>query len=215
MKRTTLAIIMVLSVFTMMAQDETIKVKYQGSSPKIGDFAQAYLSSLPSANELDECDRECLYMYDAMKQAMSRQSKGLPLGKNETLTIDAKNGYLLYEFRHDEKEVSRIEMCYWKESDGKHKLFACVRQFFDNGWYAVGQYDGREFFRYNNASKTMKKISIEEIGVDAIDEESSNMSVLSSISLPRKGKDIEVTWWDKNGECGASPLKWNGRGFNF
>jgi hypothetical protein len=72
-----------------------------------------------------------------------------------------------------------------------------------------------EFFRYNNATKTMKRISTEEIGVDAVSEESGNMGVLSSISLPRKGKDIEVTWWDKNGECGASPLKWNGHGFNF
>ena len=215
MKRTTLAIIMVLSVFTMMAQDETIKVKYQGSSPKIVDFAKAYLSSIPSANEVDDCDQEGLYMYDALKQAMSRQSKNLSLRKKETLTIDKKNGYILYEFRHDEKEVSRIEMCYWNESDGKHKLFAFVRQSFDNGWYVAGQYDDREFYRYNNATKTMKRISKEEIGVDAVDEESSNMNVLSSISLPRKGKDIEVTWWDKNGKCGASPLKWNGRGFNF
>ena len=215
MKRTILAIIMVLSVFTMMAQDETIRVKYQGSNPKIGDFAQAYLSSIPSANEVDECDQEALYMYNAIKRAMARQSTGLPLQEKETLTIDSKNGYILYEFRHDDEDVTRIEMCFWNESDGKHRLFACVRQSFHNGWYIAGQYDDREFFRYNNATKTMKRISNEEIGVNAVDEESSDMGVLSSISLPRMGKDIEVTWWDKNGECGASPLKWNGHGFNF
>ncbi len=215
MKRTTLAITMVLSVFTMMAQDETIRVKYQGSSPKIGDFAKAYLSSIPSADKVDDCDQESVYMYDAMKLAMSRKSKGLPLRKNETLTIDTKNGYILYEFRHGDENMTRIEMCYWNMKDGKHKLFACVRQYFDHGWYTPGQYDDMEFYRYKNASKTMKKISKEEIGVDAVNEESSNMSVLSSISLPRKGKDIEVTWWDKNGECGSSMLKWNGHGFNF
>ena len=55
----------------------------------------------------------------------------------------------------------------------------------------------------------------EEIGFDAVNEEGSNMNVLRSISLPRTGKDIEVTWWDTNGECGASSLKWNGHGFNF
>ena len=215
MKRTTLAIIMLLSVFTMMAQDETIRVKYQGSSPKIGDFAKAYLSSIPSSNEVDDCDQEALYMYDGMKQAMANHSKGRSLSKKETLTIDSKNGYILYEFRHNDKEVTRIEMCYWNMAGGKYKLFACVRQYFDNGWYAEGQYDKRDFYRYNNATKTMKKISKEEIGVDAVDEESSDMSVLSSISLPRKGKDIEVTWWDKNGECGSSMLKWNGHGFKF
>jgi hypothetical protein len=215
MKRTTLAIIMVLSVFTMMAQSETIRVKYQGSSPKIGDFAKAYLSSIPSANELDISDQEWVYMYDAMKLAMSRKNKGLSLRKNETLTIDTKNGYILYEFHHGDEGMTRIEMCYWNMKDSKHKLFACVRQYFDNGWHAAGQYDDMEFYRYNNATKKMKKISKEEIGIDAVFEESSNMNVLSSISLPRKGKDIEVTWWDKNGECGSSMLKWNGNGFNF
>ena len=215
MKRTTLAIIMVLSVFTMMAQDETIRVKYQGSSPKIGDFAKAYLSSIPSSKDVDDCDQEALYMYDAMKQAMSRKSKGLSLPKRETLTIDTKNGYILYEFRHNDVSMTRIEMCYWNMKDGKHKLFACVRQYFDNGWHVAGQYDDMEFYRYNNATKKMKKISKEEIGVDAVFEESSNMNVLSSISLPRKGKDIEVTWWDKNGKCGSSMLKWNGSRFSF
>ena len=206
---------MLLFLVAMMAKDETIRVKYQGSSPKIGDFAKAYLSSIPLSNEVDDCDQEGLYMYDAIKQAMANHSKGRPLRKKETLTIDSKNGYILYEFRHNDEVLTRIEMCYWNMADGKHKLFAFVRQSFDNGWYVAGQYDDREFYRYNNATKTMKRISKEEIGVDAVDEESSNMSVFSSISLPRKGKDIELTWWDKNGECGASPLKWNGRGFNF
>ena len=129
---------------------------------------------------------------------------------NDLDECDVEGMHLLEDFRQN-----RIEMCFWNESDSEHKLFACVRQSFDNGWYVAGQYDGKEFFRYNNATKTMNRVSNEEIGVDAVNEESSNMGVLSSISLPRKGKDIEVTWWDENGECGASPLKWNGHGFNF
>ncbi len=213
MKKTTLAFIMVLSVFTMMAQNETIRVKYQGSSPKIGDFAKAYLSSIPSAKEADDCDQEGLYMYDAMKQAMSRQSKGLPLRKNEKLTIDSKNGYILYEFRYDVEEVSRIEMCYWNMTDGKHKLFACVRQWFVNGIFRCGQYDSRNFYRYSNATKTMRNCSPADIGIDKapIMEDDNYIS----FTLPQTGKDIIVKWWKDNRKLKEKKLKWNGRRFSF
>ena len=214
MKRISIVIIMAFTMLAMFAQEEAIRVDFSGKQPTIRDFLQAYLQSLPDINDLDECDVEGMHLLEDFRLAVLYQGEGIALEPGENLEIDLKNGYVCYEQRH-EGELSRIEMCYWNESDGKHKLFACVRQSFDNGWYVAGQYDDREFFRYNNANKTMKKISIDEIGVDAVDEESSNMNVLSSISLPKKGKDIEVTWWDKNGECGASPLKWNGHGFNF
>ena len=213
MKRTTLTIIMVLSVLTMMAQDETIRVKYQGSSPKIGDFAKAYLSSIPSANEVDDCDQEALYMYDAMKQAMSRKSKGLPLNEKETLTIDTKNGYILYEFHHNDEEVTRIEMCYWNMKDGKHKLFACVRQWFENGIFRCGQYDDRRFYRYNNATKTMRHCYPEDIGIDKAPMMDNDNYI--SFSLPQIGKDIIAKWWNDNIKLKEKKLKWNGHGFNF
>lgn len=214
MKRLSIAIIMVFSMLAMMAQEETIRVDFTGKQPTIRDFLQAYLLSLPDINDLDECDVEGMSLFENFRHAVLYQGEGIALEPSEKLVIDLKNGYACYE-QHHESAVSRIEMCYWNQADGKHKLFACVRQTFDNGWYVAGQYDNMEFFRYNNATKTMKKISYEEIGVDAVNEESSNMNVLRSISLPRTGKDIEVTWWDINGECGASTLKWNGHGFNF
>ena len=214
MKRLSIVVIMAFSMLAMFAQEEAIRVDFTGKQPTIKDFLQAYVQSLPDINDLDECDVEGMQLLEDFRHAVLYQGEGIALEPSEKLQIDLKNGYVCYEQRH-ERELSRIEMCYWNESDGKHKLFACVRQSFDNGWYVAGQYDGMEFFRYNNATKTMKRISTEEIGVDAVSEESGNMGVLSSISLPRKGKDIEVTWWDKNGECGASPLKWNGHGFNF
>ncbi len=205
---------MAFSMLAMFAQEEAIRVDFIGKQPTIRDFLQAYLQSLPDINDLDECDVEGMHLLEDFRHTVLYQGEGIALEPSEKLEIDLKNGYVCYEQRH-EGELSRIEMCYWNESDGKHKLFACVRQTFDNGWYVAGQFDDMEFFRYNNATKTMKGISHEEIGVDAVNEESSNMNVLRSISLPRKGKDIEVTWWDKNGECGASLLKWNGHGFNF
>ena len=201
-------------MLAMFAQEEAIRVDYTGNRPTIKDFLQAYLQSLPDINDLDECDVEGMYLLENLRLAVLYQGEGIALEPNEKLEIDLKNGYACYEKRN-ESSLSRIEMCYWNESDGKHKLFACVRQSFDNGWYMAGQYDGTQFYRYNNATKTMRGISNEEIGIDAVYEESSNMSVLGSISLPRKGKDIQVTWWDNNGECGGTVLKWNGHGFNL
>lgn len=40
-----------------------------------------------------------------------------------TLTVDQKNGFVLYESRQDEY-LTRIELCYWNEADKKHKLIA-------------------------------------------------------------------------------------------
>ena len=205
---------MAFSIFAMFAQEEVIRVEFNGKQPTIRDFMQAYFQSLPDINDLDECDVEGMQLLENFRIAVLYQSEDVALRPTEKLEIDLKNGYACYEQRY-ESVLHRIEMCYWNESDGKHKLFACVRQTFDNGWYSGGQFDGYEFFRYNNATKTMKPISNEEIGVDAAIQESCNMNVLISISLPRKGKDIEVTWWDRNGECGATSLKWNGHGFKF
>ena len=36
-----------------------------------------------------------------------------------------------------------------------------------------------------------------------------------SYALPRTGKDITVTQWDKNGKKTQKTLKWNGSGFSY
>ena len=212
MKNSLLAILMALSVFSMMAQEETILVNYRGASPTISDFAKAYLSSIPASSEVDECDQEGLYMYDAMKRALDRENRGLPMQDNETLIIDSKNGYMLYEFHHDDEEVTRIEMCYWNMAGGKQKLFACVRQWFDNGIYRSGQYDNRDFYRYNNVTKTMRYCSPEDIGINEAYQSDNNYI---SFCLPQTGKDIIVKWWNDNGMTKEKTLKWNGQKFSF
>ena len=72
-------------------------------------------------------------------------------GKNR---IDQKNGFLVYEHKYVE-HLGKIEMCYWNEADGKHKLFACNRWSFENGKPMMGQYDVLCFYRYDNATKKM------------------------------------------------------------
>jgi hypothetical protein len=107
--------------------------------------------------------------------------------------------------------MTRIEMCFWNEADGKHKLFAYNHGFYRDGQYYPGQYDGLTFMRYDNAAKTMKYHS--DAGVQAV-YESKSPSIECSFALPRSGKDIIVTFWDENGKKTQKTLKWNGHGFD-
>ena len=96
-------------------------------------------------------------------------------------------------------------MCYWNESDGKHKLFAYNQWFYENGKPVGGQYDGLTFFRYNNATKKMSWCE-----APGFDVEFHN----TTYTLPRTGKDIIKTKWDDNGGKRQTTLKWNGRRFS-
>ena len=97
-------------------------------------------------------------------------------------------------------------MCYWNEADGKHKLFACSRWSFENGKSILGQYDGLSFYRYDNATKKMSRCNTPGFDVEYLNK---------SYALPRTGKDITVTTWDKNGKKTQKTLKWNGHGFSY
>ncbi len=208
MKRITLTIMIVCCALAMVAQ-ETIRVNYKGAKPNIRDFAWAYLDYLttPCDDEEDECCQEGMYLYNSLIQAIQNQDKGLPLDENETLTIDVKNGYLLYEQRYEESQsFSRIEMCYWNESDGKHKLFALCRLSYIDGKPIVGQYDEFSFYRYDNAKKRMGRCDPPGFDVTYHNK---------SYALPRKGKNIVVTTWNENGTKTQQTLKWNGRRFNY
>ena len=131
MKRLSLAIILACCTLAVAAQEDGFRVNYQGAKPTIKDFAKAYITSL--LNPVDEePEGDGLYMYESIQKAMECQEKGQQLEKNKTLTIDLKNGFLVYEEK-DDYYLYRIEMCYWNEADGKHKLFACSRWSFENG----------------------------------------------------------------------------------
>ena len=207
MKRLSLAIMFVICTLAMTAQD-TIRVNYQGAKPTISDFITAYLT--PTYGEDGECDSEAM---NGIRNAWERHRKGLKQQEGDTFTLDVKNGFAVYEYKYFEGEcefMTRIEMCFWNEADGKHKLFAYNHMFYRDGQYYPGQYDGLTFMRYNNAAKTMKYHS--DAGVQAV-YEAKSPSVECSFALPRSGKDIIVTLWNENGKKTQKTLKWNGHGF--
>ena len=82
----------------------------------------------------------------------------------------------------------------------------CSRWSFENGKAVLGQYDGLSFYRYDNATKKMSRCNTPGFDVEYLNK---------SYALPRTGKDITVTTWDKNGKKTQKTLKWNGHGFSY
>ena len=204
MKRLSLAIVFACCMLAVAAQEDGFRVNYQGAKPTIKDFSKAYISSLLNPED-EEPEGDGLYMYESIQKAMVCQEKVQPLEKDKTLTIDLKNGFLVYEEK-DDYYVNRIEMCYWNETDGKHKLFACSRWSFENGKAILGQYDGLSFYRYDNATKKMSRCNTPGFDVEYLNK---------SYALPRTGKDITVTTWEDNGKKTQKILKWNGHRFSY
>ena len=132
------------------------------------------------------------------------------MGLYDCILNDEKNGYILYESQ-DENNLFRAEMCYWNESDGKHKLIAISIACFTNGRHEPGQYDGLSFLRYNNATKRMADCDAPGFRVRYATD---NLDYIS-YSLPRTGKNITETVWLKNGKTSKRVLKWNGRKFSY
>ena len=203
MRRITLAIILSCLTLSLMAQSG-IKVNYKGSRPTVADFAWAAFPSLNYEDEEESGDRP----WRALENAMKRHSKGLAQEEGEKLIIDSKNGYILFEHVSDEHEdyIFRLEVCYWNESDGKHKLIA----FNDLASYADGKPSISEvsnfvFYRYNNATKRMVRC----------DPPGFEIEYNGVYELPRIGKDIIFTQWNDDGTTKKKILKWNGRHFKF
>ena len=205
MKRLVMAIILAFCTLTLAAQDG-IKVNYQGEKPTISDFAWAFLSTDDGEEELEgEADES----FNAIKQAWIHQREGTPQDEHVTLTIDDKNGFVLYEFRYEES-LLRIEMCYWNESDKKHKLFAYNVGYYSDGEYSPGQFDGIVFCLYDNAKREMTYC--ESPGFEV--EYGTDDGAWVSYDLPRSGKDITVNYWLNEGKT-QKTLKWDGRKFSF
>ena len=204
MKRLSLAIALLCSTMMLSAQ-ETIRVNYQGARPTISDFAWALLSNYVWNEEDDVLDEST----NAAKQAWTKYRKGLPLDEGDKITVDQKNGYAVYESKF-ENDLLRVEMCYWNESDQKHKLVAYNVRCYRDGKYSPGQFDGLTFYRYNNATKKMTEC--EAPGFDVFF--STDDGAWISYDLPRIGKDIIYTEWKDNVKKKQKTLKWNGRRFS-
>ena len=205
MKRIALTILFVCCTLALAAQDG-IKVNYQGEKPTISDFAWAFLSV---DNGEEELEGEADESFNAIKQAWIRHREGLPQEENETLTVDEKNGFVLYEWRYEEN-LLRIEMCFWNESDKKHKLFAYNVGYYSDGKYSPGQFDGIVFCRYDNAKREMTYCESPGFEVEYSTEDGSWVSY----DLPRSGKDITVNYW-LNGKRTQKTLKWDGQKFGY
>ena len=209
MKRLSLAIVFACCTLAVAAQEDGFRVNYQGAKPTIKDFALAYIASLIS--EAEECDEEGMSLYRNLQDAIKCQAKGLPLEANSTLTIDQKNGFLVYEHKHSEY-LSRIEMCYWNEADGKHKLFACNRWSFENGKPMTGQFDVLNFYRYDNATKKMTFVESPGFEVQFGTGDGGDVSY----ELPRAGKNIiKTSYWPNTGKTIKQVLVWDGSKFSI
>lgn len=206
-----LVLLFICSTLAVSAQ-ECIRVKYQGAQPTISDFAWAFLSSNDDDEEEDCVDES----FNAIRAAWDTHSKGLQQEEGVTLTIDQKNGFVVYEYKseyEDVKHLLRIEMCYWNESDGKHKLFAYNVCCFRNGECSPGQFDGLLFYRYDNATKKMTLCNDVGFDVEFGTNDGDDVAYIS-YALPRTGKDIILTTWYKRGKQ-QKTLKWNGRRFTM
>lgn len=205
MKKLVLAIIFAFCTLAVSAQD-AIQVNYTGAKPTISDFAWAFLSV---DNGEDELEGEADESFNAIKQAWIHHRNGTPQDEYVTLSVDDKNGFVLYEWKYEENML-RIEMCYWNESDQKHKMFAYNVSCFQNGKYNPGQFDGLVFCRYDNAKRELTYCEAPGFEV----EYSTDDGAWVSYDLPRSGKDITVNYWRDNKKT-QKTLKWNGHGFDF
>lgn len=200
MKRLTLAIMFVFCTLAMSAQDG-IKVKFQGTSPDIMDFAWSWVTMM-DGNPEDTPDESMT----ALRKSLEYYRTGAAQPAGYTITVDKNAGYILVEQTDEDGEYThRWEMCYWNMADKKHKLFALCTELWQEGMRLnPGQYDGLMFFRYNNATKRMEYVDM------GIEVEYFN----TSYGLPRVGKDITVTKWNDSGKKTTKTLKWTGNGFS-
>ena len=203
MKRILSAIIFSCLTLSLMAQ-KGIPVNCKGTNPTITDFVWAAFPSLNYEDEDESGDRP----WRTLEEAMKRYSKGIPQEKGETLTIDSKNGYILFERSGEEDEdfIFRMEVCYWNESDKKHKLivFNNMASYME-GRPCMTELSGLCFYRYDNATKRMV----------ACDPPGFEIDYSCTYELPRSGKDIVATQWDADGSSKRKVLKWNGRRFSY
>ena len=210
MNRTILTFVFACFALAMAAQTDAIKVKYSGNKPTISDFAWAYLTHETASSTDDNCDA-VNEPARAMKQAWICYQKGTAQYKGVTLSVDQKNGFVVFESKQDD-HILKVEMCYWNEADGKHKLFACnVQSFTTDGKPNPGQFDGLTFYRYTNATKKMDYSF--NMGYDTVLGDNATGSEMLTFALPRSGKNITATIWPQKGKQRTVILKWNGHKF--
>lgn len=205
MKRKLMTLLLTFFTLAMSAQNESIPVKYKGTAPNIGDFLVALLND--SDEDGDACESSFGECHGGIEDAWNRYKQGKAQKKNITFVVDLNNGYILYEDKFGNSKM-RIEICYWNESDNKHKIVATSMAYYTNGKYNPGQYDGISFLRYSNSTK---KLTYDSDFRSKFPYGGENYKI--AYTLPRTGKDIIATSWYKNGTKKQKTIKWKGNGF--
>lgn len=182
-----------------------ITVSFKGASPNIKDFVSTLLS------RRDETDESL----NGLREAWKFFKNGMKQMPGDDLIVDVQNGYVGYvSVDSDENGDNRqvIECTFWNYADRKHKLVAISNDFYLNGKPEAGQYTGITFYKYDNASRTMKWISPDDIG--GITLEAPPGTVVTSHALPRKGKTMTYTYHIPLGKI-EKKLMWNGTHFVY
>lgn len=181
---------------------DDITVSFKGTSPNIKDFVAAFLS------QEDETDESL----NGIKQAWDFYKNGMKQMPGDDLIVDVQNGYVGYESTDtDDDNTYRlvIECCYWNYADKKHKLVAISNDLYRNGKAIAGQYTGITFYKYNNATRKMKVVYGDELGLGF---EAPNGTEATSHALPRQGKTIVFSYYTPSGKRDFR-LTWNGSRF--
>ena len=179
-----------------------IPVSFKGAQPNVKDFVTALL--LPKEEE-DES-------LGGLREAWKFYKNGMKLMPGDDLIVDVQNGYVGFvSVEGDGAETTRlvIECCYWNYADKKHKLVAITNDLFQNGQAVVGQYTGITFYVYDNATRQMKLVYAQDLGINL--EEPSD-SQATSHALPRQGKTIVYTYYTPSGKV-EKRMTWNGSRF--
>jgi hypothetical protein len=182
-----------------------ITVSFKGASPNIKDFVSTLLS------RRDETDESL----NGLREAWKFFKNGMKQMPGDDLIVDVQNGYVGYvSVDSDENGDNRqvIECTFWNYADKKHKLVAISNDSYLNGKPEVGQYTGITFYKYDNASRTMKWISPDDIG--GITLEAPPGTMVTTHALPRKGKTMTYTYHIPLGKI-EKKLTWNGTHFVY
>ena len=174
-----------------------IAVSFKGTQPNVKDFVTALLAP----NETDESRNGLRQAWDFYKNGM----KQIP---GDDLIVDVQNGYVGY-VSEDETSRQVIECCYWNYADRRHKLVAITNDLFMDGKAVVGQFTGITFYKYDNATRQMKVVYDDELGINL---EAPSGTEAASHALPRQGKTIVYSYYTPSGKV-EKRLTWNGSKF--
>ena len=78
-----------------------------------------------------------------------------------------------------------------------------------NGQAIAGQYTGITFYKYDNATRKMKVVYADDLGISI---EAPAGSMATSHALPRQGKTIVYTYFTPSGKT-EKRITWNGSKF--